>query len=418
MRTGTIWAALLAVVAGLLCGCGTADNRITPTADLPAVKALPRALASQGLVLYWTGQWPLEKNESVARINVQPGRLYAVTNRNRLIAMDSRTGQFLWDADLGSPGLSVTPVCHVGGNLAVVAVLDQLFGFDVTTGRRVLKVALERAPSTKLVCRGEFIYFGTNDGWLEAVNVANGSKNWSRWTEAAILAAPAVDEHGVYLANSAGNLTSNSFKKRFINWTYPQGGRIGSVVADLSVSSGEMGLILVPSRDYSLYAMNSLGGQPAWICTTGEPLSKAAHSFADQIYFVSETNVLFCVKESGPGPGDKPLWTANGIDNFVAASPTAVYVLSKFQPAGGTVTALNPQTGKVKFHVPTGGLNLIVPNDLDGQLFAADNAGHILCLREATGLYDLKPAIQETPAALPPPVKKSAKPAADAEPKK
>jgi outer membrane protein assembly factor BamB len=411
MRTGTLWAVLVAVVAVTLSGCCTTDNKKVPTADLPAIKALPKALAPEGLILYWSGQWPLDKNEFVARINLQPGHLYAVTDRNRLMAMDSRTGQFLWDADLGSPGFDVSPVCQVGNNMAAVAVLDQLFVFDFVTGKRLLKSQLERAPSTRMVSRSDFLYFGTNDGWLEAVNVVDGSKNWSRWTQASITGAPAVDTHGVYLANTAGELTSNSLTNRFINWTYPTTGRLGSVTANLSISTGGMELILVPSRDYSLYAMNSVGGQPAWICTVGNPLSKAAHSSGDQIFFASETHVLFCTKEAG---GEKPLWAANGIDDFIAASPAAVYVRSMSK----AILALDPATGATKFHVPTAGLYRPVTNDLDGQLFAADADGHIICIRELKGQYDLKPAIEESPA-FQPSIKKSApKPADVSEPKK
>jgi outer membrane protein assembly factor BamB len=399
----------VAVVAGLLCGCGPTD-KITPTAELSAIKALPHALAPQGLTLYWTAQWPLDKNERVAHINVQPGHLYAVTDHNRLMVMDSRTGQFLWDADLGRQGFAVTPVCQMGDNLAAVAVLDQLFVFDVARGKTTLKYQLERVPSTRMVSHGDFIYFGTDDGWLEAVNVVSPSKNWSRWTDAAILGAPVVNEHGVYLANSTGNLTSNSLKNRAINWTYPPKSRIGSVTANLSLSTGGLGLVLVPSRDYSLYAMNAMGGQPAWICTVGNPLSKTAHSSGNQIYFVSETHALFCVNEAH---GEKPLWSANGIDDYLAAGPNAVFVRSR----SGSLLALDPATGATKFHVPTAGLNYVVTNDLDDQLFVADAVGHIICLRELNGQYDVKPAIQETPAAQPS-VKKPAKPADDSAPKK
>lgn len=420
MRTGSVVAVLVATVVGLI-GCCCPTNNTTPmkvpTADLPAVKALSTPLASQGLALYWTAQWPLDKNETVAHINIQPGHLYAVTDRNRLLAMDSRTGQFLWDAELENQGLDTTPVCQVSGSQAVVAVLDQFFAFDADTGKKLVHRQLERTPSTRLVSYDGFVYYGTNDGWLEAVNVADPIKDWSRWTVSPILAAPAADTHGVYVANTAGNLTANSLLNRAIHWAYPPKGNIGAVTADLAVSTGSLGLILVPSLDYSLYAMNPSGGRPAWICPTGNPLDAAPHSAAGQIYFVTETHVLYCVKEVN---GEKPFWTAPGIDKFIAASPTAVYVRSTFNSGSGTITALDPATGAVKYHVPTGGLNRLITNDLDGRLFAADSAGHIICICDPNGQYDLKPAAltNETPTLSTPTIKKSAKPAKGAEPKK
>jgi outer membrane protein assembly factor BamB len=404
-----VWAALVAVAAVALSGCiGT--EKTTPTADLPAIKALPSVLAAQGLVLYWTSQWPLDDGESVARINRLPGRLYAVTNHNRVLAMDSRTGQFLWDADLGSPGLSVTPVSQMGDKMILLAVGDRLYGLDPVTGKTVLKRWLERSPSTRLVCQGDYIYFGTNEGRLEAVDVADPAKSWSRWTPAAILAAPAADASQVYVANIAGDLTANSFKNRVVRWTYPRGGRIGGVNGDLSLSTG--GLVLVPSRDYSLYAMNPVGGQPAWVCTTGNPITKAAHSVGDRIYFVTQTHVLFCVKEAG---GEKPLWTADGINDFVAAGPSLAFVRS----VDGDLLALDPETGALKFRVPTAGLNRLVTNNLDSQIFADDAAGHVICLREAKGQFDLKPELpkDEAPAVQPTVRKAAPKPAPAAEPK-
>lgn len=367
--------AIITVAALALTGC-RGQVAVTPT--------LVEQLQENDLQVFWNYQIPLQAGETVERYDVAPGRIYARTNVNRLYAIDSYSGTTMWFADLGGAGLKTSPVAQFRG-VVFVSVLDRLYGFDADEGGQIFSRRLARAPSTKLVTNGDFVYFGTNEGWFHAVHIRELAKNWDRNAHTAIVAAPVFDDAHVYFANISGEVfvSAATMRRDFMPFVAGAG-----VTADLKRTPNR-GLILVPSRDYTLYAVNPVNGMPEWRCTQGSPMVSPAYPVGNRIYVIPENRVLLSLDEQN---GEVPLWRLADIRSFIAASPRTVFVLD----AQGRLVGVSPQDGAVRFRLQIAN-NRPLLNEVDGQLYLANRNGGITCLRERRVDYPLPADVRVRP---------------------
>ena len=382
MMKVTVWTAgVLAVCLLLVGGCAK------PKVELSAFSQ--DQLIANDMKVFWTAELPLreEEGETLRSLYRQKGHLYAITSQNRLLAIDSFSGVVKWTKSLGPGYMITTPVAQLGTQVTFVAILDELKGFVTDTGQPLPTRELKMAPSTALFVTPNFIYYGTHEGWFYGEHLTNLAMNWDRLTHAAILCAPVADADQVYFANAEGTVFASDANQRRILWTFQAG---DAFAADLKLS-GTQGLILAASRDYSLYAINPTSGRLAWVCTVGDPLLKAPHVVGDRIYIIKEDRVLLAINELA---GEQPLWTVEGVDEFLAASPRAVYVLTSDQK----ITALSPADGSALFAIDADRTDLFAVNDVDGQIFAATRDGKLAAVREIKGKYDDpgKKATEET----------------------
>ena len=134
------------------------------------------------------------------------------------------------------------------------------------------------------------------------------------------------------------------------------------------------------SRDYVLYALNPITGDVAWMATTGDPLETAPQAIGGRVYVVKKGGTLMAFEEVT----GRPLWTAEGIDRTIAASPMTLFVLRE----DGTIAALSTSKGEEKCRLDPGDVTLVATNDIDGQLFVASRDGRIMAIREAKVKYN------------------------------
>ena len=402
MKTGTVWT-LLALAAGAMAVAGCQQGT---TGSNHAAQTLTE-LAKEDLQVHWKITLDLNPQtaEKVRGLYYEPDRVYALTTDNRLMGVDAFSGQYLWSADLGDKDIPALGVSQLG-RAVFVCILNKLHVLNTMDGTRVRTKVLTAAPTSAPVISGEYIYYGTNAGWFKAEGLLDAAANWDKLTYAAVMAAPTYDATRAYFASIAGDVYASNFNKRLIQWEQHLG---AAVVGNLQRTSD--GLILVPCRDYVLYALNPSTGQIAWINTTGEPLESSPTVRAGRIYIIKKGGTMLSIDEKT----GKTLWQAEAIRAFLAASPRTVFA----QTLGGNIVALGLDDGAVKYTLASAGTPLAAVNSLDGQLFVAGPDGQIVAVREKTVTYNdatttapaEKPA--ETPAAKPAePVAKPAEPPA------
>jgi outer membrane protein assembly factor BamB len=361
----------LAVCAAIIGGCAPPQ----PSALLNEAE-----LAAGDLELFWRAELPLDEktDERVVRISYEPGFVYALTTDNRLLALDAFSGHFRWSAEIGRKSVPPSAI-RQHGQVVFVAVLTDLLGFRTDDGSKILERTLDRAPSTPLAVHGEYLYYGTHDGWFEAINLLDSSRDWNRLTHAGFTAAPAFDGSKVYFANNAGQVFASNYSRRETLWTYEVN---GAVVADVKRSG--QGLILVASRDYVLYALNPITGQHAWMNITGDPLEQTPLVGGGQIYIIKKGDQLLTIDESD----GQTQWAADGIEAPVAVSPLTLFA----RCACGRMAGFSVAGGRKKFALDTGRLCLAARNEIDGQVFLAGAAGNVVALRETKVDYRLPAA--------------------------
>lgn len=369
MNKPRLWTLVaLAGCAAALAGCA---GKKGDTATLPMDESVKSELK-----VFWQTKVQLDKKakEKVLSLHRCPGRIYALTNRNRLLAVDAFSGHYLWAVELGD--LKLTPSAPVQvGRVVFVTLLERLYGYSVIDGSRVLYRELDGAPTAQPVVHGEYFYYGTHEGWLKAVNLFDPSGNWVRNVHASIVAAPATDGERVYFASIEGRVFGSTYNRRQTIWEFQTD---GAVVADLKQAPN--GLVLVPCRDYTLYALNPHNGLPAWIATTGDPLEKPAHVREGRVYIVKKSDDLLALA----GNTGKADWSAAGTREFIAASTETVFTWA----TDGALVALAASDGRVKFRLDAEDLTLSAANDIDGQLFIGAADGEIVCVREKKITYN------------------------------
>ncbi len=127
---------------------------------------------------------------------VYGGVMYITSSYNRLIALDARTGQFLWRYDVQLPGdlrLCCGPANRgvaIGGDLVFMATLDgHLIAFDRTTGKVAWNVVVANykdgysITAAPLVV-GDLVYTGVAGGefgapgFIDAYDLKTGKRAW------------------------------------------------------------------------------------------------------------------------------------------------------------------------------------------------------------------------------------------------
>jgi alcohol dehydrogenase (cytochrome c) len=140
---------------------------------------------------------------------VYGGVMYITTSYNRIMALDARTGQFLWRYDVQLPDddrLCCGPVNRgvaIGGDFVIMATLDaHLIAFDRTTGKVAWNTTIVdykdgySATSAPLIV-GDLVYTGVAggefgaSGFIDAYDLKTGARVWRRHT------VPVAGEPGV-----------------------------------------------------------------------------------------------------------------------------------------------------------------------------------------------------------------------------
>jgi alcohol dehydrogenase (cytochrome c) len=176
----------------LLYGGGYRNLRHSPVTSLTpaAVKSLHVAWSAP------TGTFGQFEGSPV----VYGGVMYLTSSYNRIMALDARTGEFLWRYDVKLPDdlrLCCGPANRgvaIGGDLVVMATLDaHLMAFDRMTGKLAWSVELAdykdgfSATSAPLIVK-DLVYTGVAGGefgvrgFLDAYDLNTGKRVWRHYT--------------------------------------------------------------------------------------------------------------------------------------------------------------------------------------------------------------------------------------------
>jgi outer membrane protein assembly factor BamB len=115
--------------------------------------------------------------------------------RDRIVALDARSGESLWEAErstgrTGSPAVSGGLVIHASGAESHSAVI----GRSLEDGREHWRVFSGSSVRAGLVAEGKRVYAATVEGEVLALDVVDGEEAWRLDLDGAVEAAPAVSE--------------------------------------------------------------------------------------------------------------------------------------------------------------------------------------------------------------------------------
>lgn len=309
--------------------------------------------------------------------------LYAHTSSGILNCFDSETGRKLWACSLGGQDEPAFPPA-ANDKLVLIPSGSTLFALNKMTGDVVWEYALPRSPSTAPIIDDTQVYIGTSDGSVMAFDLAQLSKFYNRrlTIESSTLAVKWKYSFSGHISSqpvSSGNLISFSGSNK-TTYTVSRGRDLRYTFdTPAPVSAGltsNRGLLYVCSADARVFALDVENGSLRWQTVVGTPVSQTPRVIQDDLFLTPEGLGMFRLRaRDGIDQWAQP---ARGVDQFVGASPDAVYGCDRSL----NLVRVNRATGEIQGRVPLDRFNVRISNDLTDRLYMATPNGMIIALRE------------------------------------
>lgn len=290
------------------------------------------------------------------------------------------------------------------------------------------------------------VYFGSNDGWLYALNKTSGALQWKYDCGSAISSSPAYSKGLIYVVNEQQELIALRAQNGTIVWKkkigeykwydwafdyyFPSpvisGDTLVVASADgkllsLNKANGQVfwqtalphfiraspalmgGMIYIGDTNGDMYALHAATGKQEWVYkTNGSPWNndtigfdrKAILSSAavdeNTILFGSRDGFLYCLNKAN----GTLRWTFDHKVSWVISSPSIVNgnVITGTSD-GHFVQSVNIQTGKENWRTYGNAPIWSSPLVSGNHVYACDNDGVVFCIDRETGKKETHPLV-------------------------
>lgn len=248
-----------------------------------------------------------------------------------LSGLDETSGSYVWQNRDGNGAASI------GNGVAFSDLGSQLSAVNATNGTTVwianLKTGSFTSPLASTAADG-VVLVSDDSGTFWAVDQATGKLLWNYNIQAAAPYPAAAANGRAFVCEDGGCYAFN--RSGDLLWYLSGGGR--SVVA-----SGTMVFVSLSSGTFALEAAT---GHAIWGYTLGAPSVAAA--LADRILYTSGGSITALNAETGA-----VIWTAPVSTRFPVAVANGV-LYAQADAGGGTLYAIDTQTGATLREIPTG----------------------------------------------------------------
>jgi len=261
---------------------------------------------------------------------------------------------------------------------------------------------------------GGMIYFGSDDGYVYAVDAASGRQVWRRATKGPVSATPAVDHGVVYIGSFDGKFYAfdaktgapkwkfstvgeRQFEAKGLNGWQPNSQTIPDPF-DIYLSSPVVvsGTVYFGSGDGNLYALDANSGEQRWKFAAGDVVH-ASPAYADGVVYVGSWDSYFYAIDAASG---KEKWRFHGgedplIHNQVGfqSSPSLANGVVYTGCRDSNLYAIDAATGKEKWHFNNNGSWVIAsPAVTHGKVFFTTSDSALYHVLDAT---TGKPVLQQ-----------------------
>jgi outer membrane protein assembly factor BamB len=367
-------------------------------------------LARVGLERHWMALVPIVRSERLLGISLADGLLFAQTSDGNFSAYDVESGRQLWVTNLGRR-IGIARPASVNSRLVFVTNSNYLYALDRQTGRIVWAQNLDVVPTSATTCDEDRVMVGLSNGKLQAFHLIEPGDEtrallprpkeaWNWQTNGPLTSRPLAAGQFIAFGGHDGKLYVALAEKpatepAVMLYRIPTGGEI---LANLGAYGQR--LLLVPSADKNVYAVDLFTADVKWTYSTGAPVLQEP-LVADTDAYVANTAGLLTAIDVNTGA---PRWTISTQGGrLISVSRTRVYLESH----DGDLFIVDRATGRMlaspEATFRRSGLNLReftlgLTNSLDDRLYFGTSTGLILCLRE---IGQLAPRLLRDPK-LPP----------------
>ena len=308
---------------------------------------------------------------------VAEGRVYFGSSDHVVYAVNEQTGALMWK--FATQGRVTGSPAVAGGRLYVGSYDSNFYALDAATGVLVWKFATEgerrfsaphlhgAEPAAEVMpdpfdfylsspaLAGGLVYFGSGDGYVYALDAADGKLRWKFKTGNVVHASPAVEGNTLYVGSwdsyfYALDATTGVQRWRFKTGADPkihnqEGIQSSAVVADGTVYFG--------CRDSNLYALVAATGKLRWsFSNKGSWVISSPLVHAGAVYFATSDSALLHALNAKDGV---PLFALDFKGWPFFSSPTLAGDTLYIGSHAGKVMALDLKSRKVAWTFVTDG---------------------------------------------------------------
>lgn len=344
---------VIALLAVSLSGCATVSDLFADDEELEIRRLKPIEAQFEPQI-----KWEVEVGDGVqdyySRLApaVAYGKVFAASRDGIVVAIDPETGKEIWEQDFANyENYSLKKALLWYSNRAVSAKISgglsvayesvffgtedgYVYALEEATGKLKWKVGVKGEVISAPAVDGGVVLVNTTSGHLVALNPVNGEQKWITESDVPPLtlrgvSAPAADSGGALVGTPSGKLQVSILETGMVAWetqiASPSGATELERIVDIDVKPLVFGgNVYVVSYNGTLSAVELRTGQVVW---TREYGSYRNISIAGNRLFVVDTNSnLFAIdRRSGV-----ELWANVALKdrNITAATPHGEYVVA------------------------------------------------------------------------------------------
>lgn len=348
------------------------------------------ALSRLGLERQWITMAPVAGTEQVLRISRGKDFFFVQTSEGVLHVYEAESGRPRWSAQVGDRSTRALPISQ--NSYAVFASsANILTAFDRETGREIWRENLSVLPSSGTAANDEHLLVGLENGKVRCYDLketqpkgpdrirAKPAIAWDVATGGAVFTRPIVSDQLSCFGSSDGKVYVNMTHDATPLFRIPTSGPIGQELGTHGTR-----VLLAPSADDDLYAIDVLTAKVLWTFPSGKPISQGPIVAQDEIFVMNDAGGLSSLE---PKSGTARWTTSTDQGKLLGVSPTKVYLLSQ----DNDLTVVSRESGQMLLDPAAtyqrAGLNLrdftlSFPEKFDDRLYLATPSGLLVCLRE------------------------------------
>lgn len=330
----------------------------------------PELLAHARLIMLWENELPIRKADSLERLLVLGNRIYALSDRNYMISLDTEKGNMIFGRTVAPAGFPIAGLRLYGDELISIGG-SKLVEIDAISGveRRTVDVGFGIVcPASR---NSSYFYLGGVGNRLHALLVKDKVQAFEVAAEnESAITSIAADENFVVFATDAGNVISITPNRPRRLWQFDAAGGIAGPIVKDGMS------LFFSSRDTNVYRLDIvglLGARLAWKYQTAGVLEKAPQVTEEVVYqYVPAKGVTAIDKESG-----RFIWSVPGGADLLAEAKGKAYVITKNR----TLAVMDNVRAKRLYSVNFARVSRYAANTTDSRIYIADERGRIACLQ-------------------------------------
>ncbi len=362
------------------------------------------SLRDIGLSTYWRAQLPLAADDSVVQSFLVDEALYVTTKNGTIFALVAEAGLIRWADKITEKNYTIYAPSHAwtadGAGPVIVTTTTKLYIMDRYSGEHINSFRPAFPPGSTAIGVNNELFLGSADSlfyslaWKPQRGVAP-MKRWEVRAGGPVTAAPQfLGGDSLLFASQSGYVFSCTTYDKILNWSY----RIGqAVVAAPAVD--ETG-VYAASLDRSLYKIDTDNGRLLWRHRMPSPLRDAPVVVDKMVYqYCQGFGIAAIDRDSG-----KEVWQyPNGL-SFAAQDQRMVYVFAN----GPSLMCINHETGQANGRVSLSGAHHATVNARNDAVYLVGQHGQMLCARPSGVSFLRRGAVADIKERLTlPPLKKS-----------